>query len=1082
MANGSGNTRICVFIWLPALTFVTWMAAAGAAESNRMAYTVDERGWLQDAHRSEPILISGDAWPADIRVDDTWFMSQEQNVSISRATLETGELVVSYTLDDTGTLTWRHTPFPALGEYAWLRTLTYENTTEATQDVTNARMYVRPSTSTIRQTWNPSPFYMARCGDNAIVAVAYKGTTDRYYPSTRNDDIGHTIQACWRLAPGASALIEAQGVWVREFDNGVTLDGRAWNEAFREEARRWYEAIGLRVPPGMPDWAQEMILYEYSGGGHIDSRFSDTGGFQRLAKQTDYLAALGISAVWLQAIHKHKTPPNPVAGGWNLYGPRDVMKVDDILGGEEALLMLCDGLHDAGIHILGETVPHGGHSVQAKALPEWWSYERDGTARRNWGGCGMDYASPEWQRILAESMAWQARTFGFAGCRIDVADGSGPNWNSPRTNHASYSTLGGAIELLEALHEAMSAYTPYPILIPEAFDQVEYFAITPVGYGHDFWMFVANQVQPLANDPTAMAATLRDYLERERGALPHGALTLRTLNNHDTVCEAGRVHQRFGVGLARALHGVCLMIPGIPMLYQEQEIGDWFALRDMHWARRSIPEFIADSVDYHGVTFAPGVFTCLRGDAEEGYALGMSNLSGIPVTDTVRFSEWISLDDGTVVYDGVSGNTARISDNSFPWTLAPYETALMRVGNAPRTLNIPAYSPDTTDNATLAADSACPFPILDEGELLLDWGAMRVRMEAGASGWRLGADDGEGQTYVNDHAELRIRPADTGLRCVFHFTATANHDWPELVVEGAHTWQVSARTAVLHDYVLRRHYPWPDDTDYVWDSSMYWGPVPGHKLYQKKSPTGRLWESVIEPLHPAAPGVQFRDAADRRVTLHGIKTNVKNMLLYDQADESTHVLRLAFRGHDTTLAPHVAAAGMGNPYILQSPPPDDNRVYEVGFVITTATENTELDAQIVDAPRLPTDRAGYRMRVYGENSQHNHQLGAVLPQPGRVVWTDLRFPDGRHRIQFTMRHSESSPEGTDLDDAYTIAINGEPLSYEWRERAVFRHNNAFFGHAVTPSLDLGNHNSEIAITTQVPWCMVKEQFVLIPVD
>ena len=52
---------------------------------------------------------------------------------------------------------------------------------------------------------------------------------------------------------------------------------------------------------------------------------------------------------------------------------------------------------------------------------------------------------------------------------------------------------------------------------------------------------------------------LRDFFERERGGLPDGALVLRTLNNHDTVIEEGRVQQRFGAGLARALYGVCLI-------------------------------------------------------------------------------------------------------------------------------------------------------------------------------------------------------------------------------------------------------------------------------------------------------------------------------------------------------------------------------------------------------------------------------------------------------------------------------------------------------------------------------------------
>ncbi|HDP35980.1 MAG TPA: hypothetical protein ENN29_12820 [Candidatus Hydrogenedentes bacterium] len=78
-----------------------------------------------------------------------------------------------------------------------------------------------------------------------------------------------------------------------------------------------------------------------------------------------------------------------------------------------------------------------------------------------------------------------------------------------------------------------------------------------------------------------------------------------------------------------------------------------------------------------------------------------------------------------------------------------------------------------------------------------------------------------------------------------------------------------------------------------------------------------------------------------------------------------------------------------------------------------------------------------------------------------------------------MRHSEKSPDGTDLDSAYAIHLNGKPLAYEWRERNVFRHGNAYYGHAVTEPCDFSGGGHEIAITTAAPWCMIRGQFVVI---
>ena len=386
--------------------------------------------------------------------------------------------------------------------------------------------------------------------------------------------------AAWRLEPGETAVIGSQVVWL----------GTVGREAFREEAQRFYAAIGLEAAEA-PDWLAEAILYETNAAGHIDSRFSDVGGFDRLARQAPYLAELGVNAIWLQGVHGHKTSPDPMKGGWNLYDPRDYDTIDPILGGAEGLTRLMAALGAHGFHVLGELVPHGGHSVQAEALEDWWTCGRDGKALRAWGGCGMDYSSPEWQAVMARAAAQLATDFGMEGVRIDVAEGSGPNWKSPRTNQASYSTLAGSLEMLRAIRDGAAQGVETPLLIPENWNNPDHFAVSPVGYGHSLWMLIARTLSKKIDDPAGMAADLRDFLERERGSYPRGARILRYLGNHDTVCEAGRAQQLYGAGLARALYGVCLMAQGVPMMYQEDEVGNYEALRRLNWARRNVPEF-----------------------------------------------------------------------------------------------------------------------------------------------------------------------------------------------------------------------------------------------------------------------------------------------------------------------------------------------------------------------------------------------------------------------------------------------------------------------------------------------------------
>ena len=124
-----------------------------------------------------------------------------------------------------------------------------------------------------------------------------------------------------------------------------------------------------------------------------------------------------------------------------------------------------------GLHSLGEIIPWGGYSTEAAALPQWWLRDRSGQVLKPWGHSAMDYASPEWQQIMRESLAWLAREAGIEGARIDVADGgqvNGMNWSSPRAHPASVSGLGDARQMLAAMRAGLAEGSPHPVLIPEA--------------------------------------------------------------------------------------------------------------------------------------------------------------------------------------------------------------------------------------------------------------------------------------------------------------------------------------------------------------------------------------------------------------------------------------------------------------------------------------------------------------------------------------------------------------------------------------------------------------------------------------
>ena len=523
--------------------------------------------------------------------------------------------VVPVVQHDTGTVTFvyesdglrladRYERFPALGSAGWRRSLHFINDTDQTLDLVRAQLDFQAEPATAEAVaWHRHPFHMVRTTSGQLLCVAKWNEAENVnLQGSPAGDVRAEVGAAWRLAPGQSAPIQWVDVW---------LAPGTGDDPTRREARRWYAAHGV-AKVEYPDWVYRSIWYEASAAGHIDSRFSDTGGFAAFACQIPYLTAAGVNTMWLNSVQTHKAGANALAG-WNHYGPRNQLEIDPILGGADGFARLAAVMREQDMHLIGEIVPHGGHSVQAEALPAWHTRDRDGTLRKNWGGCGMDNASPAWQDVCRQSMRLLADTGGIEGVRIDVAPGQGANWGSPRTNHASYSTMGGCLELMAALRDGIRTDAcPIPILLPESGDQPEMFGVpgaATLGYGWAFWMFSQKFKGALLTQPEQLNQELRTFFENERGSLPPGALGLRTINNHDTVCHSGRPAFRFGVGLQRALYGVLLSVPGVPMLYQEEEVGSFFALRDLNLARQALPQLAAGEVVYPPADFVhPAVF------------------------------------------------------------------------------------------------------------------------------------------------------------------------------------------------------------------------------------------------------------------------------------------------------------------------------------------------------------------------------------------------------------------------------------------------------------------------------------------
>lgn len=1040
-------------------TMVVVLAMAQAACS--VDWSVDQ-GWVV-AKENHTVLFSQGVGPAvDVQVNDTWLLSGHSIAPVVTVQ-EGGGWIIQYEIEGVGRVEDRISALPDLSPDGWLRQLVYTNVSPATQDLTSARMRVAPVMCESGKTWLPTHFFLGEAGADRTVGVGFKGTTD--YSSLTSDGtrVESEVQTAWRLGPGQQATMGDQGIWL----------GKGNKDSFRVEAQRWYSAIGFQLAKPLPDWVRGAILYETAASGHIDSRFSDVGGFKSFEHQLDYLADLGISTIWYNSVHTHKSPPDPVRGGWNHYSPTNFEEIDPILGGAAGFRSMVAATRERGMHPLCEVILWGGNSIQAKALPNWWVCDRAGKVLNPWGaGFTMDYSSPDWQRVIHDSVALLARE-GSEGVRIDVADGHGANWRSPRTHQASYSTLAGAVEMLEAIRSGCAVTGIEPVLIPETItDRPEYLhrGIT-IGYGFQTTNLLSALIDP-REDPADIRQKICDFFENERGSLPAGTLVIRTLNNHDTVCEHGRVMMRYGVGMTRALYGVCLCVPGIPMMYQEEEYGSFEALRAMNWGRRLVPEMADGEPDYLSVSAAPEVFTVLR-STDKAHALGLVNLSGKVLTNLkVELPDGVELLGDGKVYDAVSGRTAEISSRVFTWTLNPYETALLRIGRPP-VGDTPPIRFTGEDNHSPLAQKALSVSASTEG-LLIECGGIQARLSAGASAWKVTQETADVSVYESEDGTMVLSRSGKSTRIQVDLRPEANDTPPSLEILHADNWGVSGSTAFLEDRLLQRHYPFPEGTNYRWDRTMIWGSAPSRTLYNHVLPNGRLWQSVLEPLHPGAPGFVFRDRVGGGLVISEVSTDAANIVLTDRSDESStrpYGLALRFHGVDRDLSPEMQNFGVGSGWQMENYPEPVPTAVRLSFTLSPCGGAEE--AKLREIPRLPI----LQNRPVETRSKTRFGIDTFdaiwLIDPGSVTWSQLPPVKGDYRLVLELRHSETSAEGHELEKHYRVLVNGVEQPLDWYQHDTQHTGNAFFGFARTPVLDLDHGPNWVLVETTHSWCAVR---------
>ncbi len=186
-----------------------------------------------------------------------------------------------------------------------------------------------------------------------------------------------------------------------------------------------------------PDWWRQAVVYQIYPRSFADATGDGIGDLRGIISRIDYLAALGIDAVWLSPFY-----PSALADGG--YDVDDYRDVDPRIGTLEEFDAMAAALHEAGIRLIVDIVPN--HSSnrhrwfrEALASPpgsparERYIF-RDGRGEHgeippsDWTSV---FGGPAWTRV--EDGQWYLHTFA-----IEQPDW---NWSHPEVREDFLTTL-----------------------------------------------------------------------------------------------------------------------------------------------------------------------------------------------------------------------------------------------------------------------------------------------------------------------------------------------------------------------------------------------------------------------------------------------------------------------------------------------------------------------------------------------------------------------------------------------------------------------------------------------------------------
>jgi alpha-glucosidase len=360
---------------------------------------------------------------------------------------------------------------------------------------------------------------------------------------------------------------------------------------------------------GSPKWWQAGVIYQIYPRSFQDTDGDGVGDLRGILSRLDYLAELGVDAIWLSPIF-----PSPMADFG--YDVTDFCGVDPLFGTLEDFDRLLAATHDRGLRLLLDFVPnHTSHhhpwfeqsrSSRTSLRRDWYIWRdpaRDGGPPNNWlsefGGSAwtldahtgqyyyhaylaqqpdLNWRNPDVRAAMLDALRfWLAR--GVDGFRVDAIhhlfedpefrdNPPNPDWRpgmSPARRMIRQHTMDQP-EVHEAVAEMRRVAEGFGerLMIGEAYLPIDrlmaYYGVDLSGFHLPFNFHLIST--------SWEAAAIGTLIKQYEAALPQGGWPNWVLGNHDR----SRVASRLGLQQARVAAMLLLTLRGTPTIYQGEEL------------------------------------------------------------------------------------------------------------------------------------------------------------------------------------------------------------------------------------------------------------------------------------------------------------------------------------------------------------------------------------------------------------------------------------------------------------------------------------------------------------------------------